>query len=155
MVICHSTTKTYAAQGDVRRNGRHVRTVRVKIDRVDRIGLREARRRAKEIMSMIQSGVDPTARPNETGITLVQTLEAHLGEKPYREATSTSYRYHVDHYLKRLRNRAVADISRADVRDMYEQLFYAAQENVRRFDGATPWSRTATTPKRHAPPRSI
>jgi hypothetical protein len=27
-------------QGDVRRNGRHVRTVRLKIDRVDRIGLR-------------------------------------------------------------------------------------------------------------------
>ena len=35
---------------------RHVRTVRVKIDRVDRIGLREARTRAKAIMSQIQSG---------------------------------------------------------------------------------------------------
>lgn len=33
MVICHAATKTYAVQGDVRRNGRHVRTVRVKIDR--------------------------------------------------------------------------------------------------------------------------
>lgn len=43
MVICHRTTKTYAVQGDVCRNGRHVRTVRVKIDRVDRTGLREAR----------------------------------------------------------------------------------------------------------------
>jgi len=31
----------------------------MKIDRVDRIGLREARRRAKELMSIIQSGVDP------------------------------------------------------------------------------------------------
>ena len=28
MVISHKTTKTYAVQGDVRRNGRHVRTVR-------------------------------------------------------------------------------------------------------------------------------
>jgi hypothetical protein len=55
MVICHASTKTYAVQGDVRRNGRHVRTVRVKIDRVDRIGLREARNRAKAIMSQIQS----------------------------------------------------------------------------------------------------
>ncbi|MDT3684750.1 MAG: integrase [Pseudorhodoplanes sp.] len=122
MVICHATTKTYAVQGDVRRNGRHVRTVRVKIDRVDRIGLREARNRAREIMSTIQSGVDPTARQGETGITLAQALEAHLSEKPYREATSTSYRYHVDYYMKRLRNRAVADISRADVRTMYEDL---------------------------------
>jgi hypothetical protein len=25
MVICHATTKTYSVQGDVRRNGRHVR----------------------------------------------------------------------------------------------------------------------------------
>jgi hypothetical protein len=33
MVICHASTKTYAVQGDVRRNGRHIRTVRVKIDR--------------------------------------------------------------------------------------------------------------------------
>lgn len=62
MVVCHATTKTYAVQGDVRRNGRHVRTVRMKIDRVDRIGLREARNRAKAIMSQIQSGIDPTAR---------------------------------------------------------------------------------------------
>jgi hypothetical protein len=82
--------------------------VRLKIDRVDRIGLREARRRAKEIMSTIQSGVDPTARPNETGITLAKALDVHLGEKPFRAATSTSYRYHVDYYMKRLRNRAVA-----------------------------------------------
>jgi hypothetical protein len=47
MVVCHRTTKTFPVQGDVRRNGRHVRTVRVKIDRRDRINLREARRRAK------------------------------------------------------------------------------------------------------------
>ena len=71
MVLCHRTTKTYAVQGDVRRNGRHIRTVRVKIDRCDRIGLREARNRAKALMSQIQSGVDPTAKPDETGITVL------------------------------------------------------------------------------------
>jgi hypothetical protein len=62
MVIAHKSTKTYAVQGDVRRNGRHVRTVRVKIDRVDRIALREARRRAKELMSQIQSGAQSSTR---------------------------------------------------------------------------------------------
>lgn len=51
LVVCHKTTKSFAAQGDVRRNGRFVRTVRVKIDRCDRIGLKDARRRAREIMS--------------------------------------------------------------------------------------------------------
>src|SRR3569833_2162393 len=77
MVICHQASRTYAVQGDVRRNGRHIRTVRMKIDRCDRIGLREARNRAKALMSQIQSGVDPTAGPNESCITLEQALDAH------------------------------------------------------------------------------
>lgn len=122
MVICHATTKTYAVQGDVRRNGRHIRTVRVKIDRVDRIGLREARNRAKAMMSQIQSGVDPTAKPEESGITIAAALDAHLGEKPFRPATEESYRYNVDHYLARYRNRAVTDLSRTEVRDIYDRL---------------------------------
>lgn len=122
LVICHAATKTYAAQGDVRRNGRHIRTVRVKIDRVDRIGLREARNRARAIMSQIQSGVDPTAKPKETGITILKALDEHLQEKPLREATVESYRYNVEHYLGRYKNRAVADLSRAEVRDIYQNL---------------------------------
>jgi len=122
LVICHQNTKSYAAQGDVRRNGRHVRTVRMKIDRVDRIGLREARTRAKAIMSQIQSGVDPTAKPEETGITLKQALDAHLAEKAFRETTEESYRYTVDHHLLKFRGRAVADITRAEVRDLFEDM---------------------------------
>lgn len=122
MVICHKTTKSYACQGDVRRNGRHVRTVRVKIDRVDRIGLRDARNRAKALMSQIQSGVDPTAGPDETGITLERALEAHLSEKPHRPRTVEGYRYHLDNYLRNWRNKAVADISRQMVRDLFADL---------------------------------
>jgi hypothetical protein len=121
LVICHQNTKSYAAQGDVRQNGRHVRTVRLKIDRVDRIGLREARTRAKAIMSQIQSGVDPTAKPEETGITLKQALDAHLAEKTFRETTEESYRYTIDHHLVKFRGRAVTDITRSEVRDLFEQ----------------------------------
>ncbi len=122
MVICHKTTKSYAVQGDVRRNGRHVRTVRVKIDRVDRIGLRDARNRARVLMSQIQSGVDPTDGPEETGITLAAALDAHLDEKQHRPRTEEGYRYHLDHYLKNWRNKAVADISRQMVRDLFADL---------------------------------
>lgn len=122
MVICHKTTKSYAVQGDVRKNGRHFRTVRVTIDRVDRIGLAEARRRAKALMSTIQSGVDPTAKTPETGITLKGALEAHLAERDLRPTTVESYRDHLDRYLKRFRGRAVADISRADVRELLDDL---------------------------------
>jgi integrase len=122
MVICHASTKTYAAQGDVRRNGRHVRTVRVKIDRCDRIGLREARRRAKELMSQIQSGVDPTAGPRETAMTVAQALDAHVSERALRPSTLSSYRDHLDRCLKSVRGRAVTDLTRQDVRDLFEQL---------------------------------
>ena len=122
MVICHKTARSYAAQGDVRRNGRHVRTVRVKIDRCDRLGLREARNRAKSLMSQIQSGIDPTEGPAETGITLERALAAHLEEKPHRPRTVEGYHYHLDHYLKHWRKRAVADISRQMVRDLYGEL---------------------------------
>jgi integrase len=122
MVVCHKTTKSYAVQGDVRRNGRHVRTVRVKIDRVDRIGLRDARNRARVLMSQIQSGIDPTDGPDETGITLARALDGHLEEKTHRPRTEEGYRYHVDHYLKNWKNKAVADISRQMVRDMFSDL---------------------------------
>ncbi|WP_278987227.1 hypothetical protein [Sphingobium yanoikuyae] len=74
MVICHKTMRSYAVQGDVR----HVRTVRVKIDRCDRIGSREARNRAKALMSQIRSGVDPTEGAAETGITLARALKTYL-----------------------------------------------------------------------------
>lgn len=122
LVICHATTKTYAVQGDVRRNGRHVRTVRVKIDRVDRIGLREARNRAKAIMSRIQSGEDPTAKPEESGVTLKQALDYHLSERDFSPATVHGYRYAVDTYLAKLRGRAVADITRSEVRVLFDEM---------------------------------
>lgn len=122
MVICHKSARSYAVQGDVRRNGRHVRTVRMKIDRCDRIGLREARNRAKALMSQIQSGIDPTDGPAETGITLAKAMDAHLDEKPLRPATVVGYRYHLSQYLKHWKNKAVADISRQMVRDLYAEL---------------------------------
>jgi hypothetical protein len=122
MVVCHRTTRTYAVQGDVRRSGRFVRTVRVKIDRCDRIGLQKARTRAKALMSQIQSGVDPTAGPEESGITLSKVLERYLADRELRPATETGYRYHVDKYLRRWRSRAITDITRQDVRDLYDEL---------------------------------
>ena len=122
MCIAHKTTRTYAVQGDVRRNKRLVRSVRVKIGKTDHIRLAEARKKARELMNQIQSGVDPTAGPEESGITLEQALDAHLSERDLRERTASDYRYHVEKYLSRFRRRAVADISRQDVRDLYDQM---------------------------------
>jgi integrase len=122
MVICHKTTRTFAVQGDVRRNGRHVRSVRIKIDRTDRLPLADARRQAKALMSQIQSGVDPSAKEPESGITLEGALQLHLKENELRPRTEQSYRYHVDQYLGRFRRRAITDISRNDIRELLDTL---------------------------------
>jgi len=122
LVICHKTAKTYAVQGDVRRNGRFIRTVRIKIDRCDRMGLREARLRGASLMLQIQSGIDPSAGPEETGITLEQVLERYLEVRQLSPFTVEDYRYHVDFYLEKWKNRAVADITRADVRTRLQEM---------------------------------
>jgi integrase len=96
--------------------------VRITIGRCDRIGLAEARRRAKALMSEIQSGVDPTAGPEQTGITLSATLDAHLGERSLRPSTVGSYRNALDKHLKRFRSRAVGDITRQECRELFETL---------------------------------
>jgi integrase len=73
-------------------------------------------------MSQIQSGIDPTSGPPESGITLKQALAAHLSEKKFSPRTVEGYEYHLDHYLIKFRNRAVTDISRQDVRELFDML---------------------------------
>jgi len=58
----------------------------------------------------------------KSGITLSEALEKHLGEKPFRPATETSYRYNVEHYLARWKNKAIADLTRTEVRNFYDGL---------------------------------
>lgn len=122
LVLCHRSTRTYAVQGDVRRNGRFIRTVRMKIERCDRINLRDARLRARALLVQIQSGIDPSAKPDETGITLSQVLEKYIAARDLAAMTEEDYRYHLDKYLKKWSNRAVADITRGEVRCLYEEL---------------------------------
>lgn len=122
MCICHKSCKTFAVQSDVRREKRHVRTVRVKIGRADHIRLAEARNEARKLMATIQSGIDPTAGPESTGITLERALKEHLKERDLSPATVRGYTYHMENYLGRLRRRAVADITRQDCRELLDTL---------------------------------
>lgn len=122
LCICHKTTKTFAVQGDVRRQKRHVRTVRMKIGRTDLVRLSEARNEARKLMATIQSGIDPTAGPEATGMTLEQALATHLSERDLSPASVKNYQYHMDQYLGRFRRRAVADITRQDCRELLDTL---------------------------------
>jgi integrase len=49
-------------------------------------------------------------------------LAEHLKERNLSAATVKGYTYHMDHYLKGLRKRSVADITRQDCRDLLETL---------------------------------
>lgn len=122
MVLCHRSCRTWAVQGDVRRQKRLVRSVRVKIGRVGFVSLSEARREARRLMADIQAGVDPTATPEGSGVNLEDALDEHIRTRELRPRTESEYRYHLQKYLKRFRRRAVADISRQECRDLLDDL---------------------------------
>lgn len=67
-------------------------------------------------------GVDPSAGPDETGITFEDALEAHINDKEVRERTAEGYRYHLKKHLAKFRKRSVADITRQDCRELLETL---------------------------------
>jgi integrase len=72
-------------------------------------------------MSQIQSGVDPTAKSRVSAMTVAEAFEIHLGERELRPVTVTHYRDHMDRYLRKVRSRAVADLTRQDMRDLFEE----------------------------------
>ena len=59
MVVCNQRSKSYCVQGDLWRSKRFVKAVRASIGRTDRVALREARVRARELMAQIARGEDP------------------------------------------------------------------------------------------------
>ena len=121
-VQAHKTTKTYMIQTDLRRNKQFVKSIRLKIDRCDRISLSDARNQARSLLSQIQSGVDPTSGPSHSSLTLQQVLDYHLKERELSQQTHDNYNYHVSKYLKRYQKKQVADISRQEARDLLDRL---------------------------------
>jgi integrase len=122
MLIVNKASKTFACQGNLRRGRRLIRTVRVTIGRADEMGLAEARKKARVLLAQIHSGVDPNEKLPESGLTLDRALELYLGERRLAPVTINGYKYDVEHYLKPLRFKRVADISRTDVRSLLERL---------------------------------
>ncbi len=121
MVSAGKTKKSWVFQDDLRRNGRKQKSVRKKLGDVGVMSLVEARTAALEMKQQMRAGVDPSSSL-ETGITLARALEVHLAERDLAPTTVREYRYHVDNYLGSLRTRAVADLSRADCRDLLDRL---------------------------------
>jgi integrase len=127
MVICNIHSKSYAAQADLRRDRRLIRTVRVMLGRTDQVSLSDARAAAQTALASIKKGIDPVAKakPVEAQLTLEQALDLHLAEHTLAPVTVKGYRRDLMVYLKAFASRPVADISRQDVREMKAELIEA------------------------------
>jgi integrase len=55
-------------------------------------------------------------------MTVAEAFEMHLGERELRPTTISGYRDHIDRYLRKLRNRAVTDLTRQEMRDLFEDV---------------------------------
>jgi integrase len=116
-VVVGKQKRTFTVQGDLRRGGRRVASIRVGIGDASEISTRTARATAKEYLAQISRGQHPkgdklssaTGEPAATGkdaeiaskgITLRQAWEryrdAHLIRKGRSEGTIESYRDHVE-----------------------------------------------------------
>src|ERR1700722_19144680 len=108
------TKRTFTVQGDLRKSGKRVSSIRVSIGNTSEISTRDARATAKEYWAQISRGQHP--RPQQNGlsdssenaenkaasadVTLKQAwqryLEAHLVRKNRGEKTIAGYRDHVE-----------------------------------------------------------
>ena len=125
--------RTYMVQGDLRRNGRRVSTLKVSVGDAAEIGLREARAIAKTYLSEISRGNHPKAEEEPekaigSTITLKQAwqryLEAHLRRKGRSEKTIIGYRDHVERMMKEWLDTPLFQLAEdpASVADMHDRI---------------------------------
>ena len=113
-VVIGKRKRTFTVQGDLRKNGKRISSVRVSIGDTNEITTRTARATAKEYLARISQGQHPKApkmggmpadvaaevTAASAGITLRQAweryLEAHLVRKNRSEKTISGYRDHVE-----------------------------------------------------------
>ncbi|MGE0420729.1 MAG: tyrosine-type recombinase/integrase [Reyranellaceae bacterium] len=124
MVVCNAKSKSYAVQGDLWRDKRFVKAVRASIGRTDRVTLRDARVRARELMAAIARGEDPNASESASGMTLEDAWELYK-RGPGRDLTPRTiewYSDHVDGGLRKWKNRPLSEIARSEARELHEKL---------------------------------
>ena len=140
MVLCHKQTKTYAVQGDIWKHKRKIKSIRITLGRTDRVSLRVARAKAREVMATISKGQDPTAPSRSTSLTLDETWTLYREANVLSPKTQKEYAGHLSRYLKKWQRRPLAELGndRRMVRERHEQLTakhgpYAANHAMRTF----------------------
>jgi len=117
--VSYRGTKTWTV---MYRHSGHVR--RYRLGRVDRLDLADARKRAKQLLAAVDDGGDPAAqradlRAGKTfGELAKEYLERHA--KVHKKSWRQDERMINQEPLPRWKDRKLAEISRADVREMIE-----------------------------------
>ena len=140
MLLCHKQTKSYAVQGDIWRNRRKVKCIKFTLGRTDRISLRAARSRAREVMAAISRGEDPTTPNPVTALTLGSVWDLYQKTGRLAPKTQKEYAGHLQRYLKPWLKVPLAELGadRRVVRERHEHLTachgpYAANHALRTF----------------------
>ena len=140
MVLCHKRSKSYVVQGDIWRNKRKYKSVRITLGRTDRIALREARGQARALMAAISRGEDPTARVCDLQLTLIEAWDLYQKNGNLAPKTKKEYAGHLNRYLKKLIRVPLVELgeNRRIVREIHEHLTkkhgpYAANHALRTF----------------------
>lgn len=150
MVIAHRESKSYYVQADV-----HGKTVRVKIERTDRIDAKEARERAAELLvEMRKTGRNPNEVRRERAeasfiedetrnFTLREAVDLHLNKrrKVRSEKTITEYQKIFDTHLRDWMDRPVTWIgaNKAAIVDLHDHITkHGWDTSARKGRGARP-----------------
>ncbi|MDT7044300.1 tyrosine-type recombinase/integrase [Candidatus Nitronereus thalassa] len=140
MVLCHKRSKSYAVQGDIWRNKRKVKCIRITIGRTDWVSLRDARSRARELMAAISRGEDPTAPLKVKAFTLADAWELYRKNGTLSPKTKKEYSGHLRRDFKNWLTIPLSELGndRRMVREKHEVLTakngpYAANAAFRTF----------------------
>lgn len=101
------------------------RTIRLSIGRFPEWSVQTARDRARELIVMMDKGIDPrqeAKKQAEEGVTLATVFEQFLSERQLKERTKIDYRRYLDHYLTAWKNRAITRIDGEMVSKRYKEI---------------------------------
>jgi integrase len=127
LVSGKSPIKTYVCRGTIR----HGRSVRKKIERVDRIKLNEARINAKAMLLSFSRGTDPRVAES-SNVTLRESLNTYLDRHPNLKPLSRSgLRSEIENHLTAWLDRPLRSISGPMCDERHKELAKEIEEHNR------------------------
>ncbi len=147
MVLCHKQSTSYAIQGDIWRNKRKIKCVRITIGRTDRIPLRQARAQARELMGRISRGEDPSLPRKTSALTLRKVWDLREKAGGLSPKTVREYQGHLQRYMKKWMDIPLVELgtNRRVVREQHEWITkkhgrYAANHALRTLRTLYNWA---------------